>query len=202
MFFAAFVYSGDCSIAFDAVNQGEEEADADDVNLKLHFEAFADDDSVVKRNVGFLVHLFGVFVPPIDEAPYEYFISHVIDILLSIHDKRQFALLGEFSIRVESPHFSVMDDVADRMLFVKALIRLSDFCPYWCDHETMLRGSVRWVDDVFGPGVGNDLVAQFHREHAARVVAPWISVFMAFHPLDEVVANFNANLEYWETNSQ
>jgi hypothetical protein len=200
MFFAAFLYTGDCSLAFAALRQGEEEdiTTPDDLNLELHFDAFTDDESIVIRNVGFLIHLFGIFIPPVDEPPYQYFISHVSDILLSIHDKRQFALLGEFSVRVESPHFSVVSDIADRMLFVKALLRLSDFCPYWCDRDLMLHASARWSNDAFGNHADEILVATFHREHAAKIVAPWISTFMCFHPLEEIVANFNGNLEYWE----
>jgi hypothetical protein len=190
------------SIALDAVcHEDDDEIASDDLHLKLHFEAFTDDNSIVRRNVGFLTHLFGIFVTPVDEPTYRYFISHVGDILLSIDDNHQFALLGEFSVRVESPNFSVIGDVADRVLFMKALIKLSDFCPYWCEHALMLRSISRWTNDLFEPGE-TAAAAAFHRAHAAKIVAPWISVFLCFHPLDDLVTNFNANLRFLETSAR
>jgi hypothetical protein len=72
-----------------------------------------------------------------------------------------------------------------------ALLKLSDYSAYWAEHQAMVMATRR-----LNPGIGDEIAAEFHRVHASKIVAPWISVLLPFHPMDELVHSFNHNLSF------
>lgn len=167
--------------------------------LKLKMRAFQDHNSVISRNTDFILHMLAYFIPtPIEKAPLiEYFKETLTEIMIDVQDSKQFELLGEFSCRIESQYFSVMSDQNDRILFMKALIMLCHFCPYWSNVETMLKATERLNHSIFGTN-DNENIPEFHYEHSSKIVAPWVSIFMNFSPLDQIVNNLQANINYWK----
>ena len=160
-------------------------------------KAFQDQESIIERNIDFILNLFLIFIPtPKEKAPLvEQFMDMLTEIMIDVQDSKQFELLGEFSCRIESKYFSVSTDRDDRILFMKALIMLSHFCPYWSDVETMLKATERLNHSIFGTN-DNENIPEFHFEHSSKIVAPWVSVFMNFSPMDEVVNNLKININY------
>jgi hypothetical protein len=198
IFFAAFVRHTDCELAY-AQLEGLEENEEESNMLKTHFDTFTDEESAVDRNIAFILHLLNIFVPPVKDPLYVSFMGTVAELLASVQDKQQFDLLGEFSVRIESRDFSVLSNTRDRVLFMKALLRLSDFCFYWCRREVMEKMAGDVVREAFGQDeVDEALVAEFHLEHGRKIVWPWIQIFTNFDPLDELVDNFQRNMSWWE----
>ena len=227
LYMASFLYNTDSSVAFDAIeddeftqateevwtnrdNQGSDddintissnndEYDDDETNLKMYLTAFQDKQSAISRNVDFILSLLEIFVPTTSQSLQlvTYFKESLSEIMYDVQDSTQFELLGEFSSRVESSEFSVSSDPDDRLLFMKALIMLCHFCPYWSDVSTMVKATERLNFAVFGSN-DNENIAEFHYEHATKIVAPWISIFVNFAPMDQVLENFYTNINYWK----
>ncbi|OHT17180.1 hypothetical protein TRFO_41236 [Tritrichomonas foetus] len=183
-------------------NEDDDFSFDEEKNLKMHLTAFQDKKSAISRNIDFIINLLGIFLPTTSlDSPHihliDYFKESLSEIMVDVQDSMQFELLGEFSCRVESNEFSVSSDPDDRMLFMKALIMLCHYCPYWSDVSTMVKATERLNYAVFGSN-DNENIAEFHYEHASKIVAPWISVFMNFAQMEDVVENLDANINYWK----
>ena len=210
----AFLCNTDCSIVYDVADDSEFSEDTEKVwhsdasdgeqteessNIQMLFNILSDEDSAASRNVDFIIHLFKLIVPPVHDPLYEYVLSTVRVMLPAVQPTKQFDRLGEFSVRAESPSFSVLNTVDDRILFMESLLILGQFAPYWSDHNTMLSSCQRLTYSVLPPDTTDKTIAEFHFIHASKIVSPWISVFLHFDPLEQIVANFNANLRFWKS---
>ena len=219
IYFSAFVYDTDFTAVFnfdedDEFSESTEEiwhARSDDnssdsdsesnnqVNrLRLHISAFADYDSSLSRNVHLTLDLLREFLHKKDGDPVsDVFENTVSDILYSIDNHKQFDLLGEFSVRIESSEFSVTNNWHDRVLFMKALLKVCDFCQCYTLVDGSTEEQERWVQRIL---LHDQSAARlFHYEHAKFIVSPWLAQFIKFNPLPEVVHNFNKYLNYWST---
>lgn len=219
LFFAAFVNKTDCKIAFDNPDdsfsqstedpwdvsdetQSEMSSNEEMSNLQKHLTAFNDDESIIHRNIKLIFELLSEFIPDV-EHPSEikaYFVEIVTQILFALQDKKQFSLLGEFCIRVESPDFSVINvETGDKVLFMKSLIKLCDYSAYWSPIQLMEIATNRLSKQILMQS-SNDpqLVAIYHYELALKIVKPWISVFSNFNALEKVNKNINTTIYFWE----
>lgn len=211
---ATFLFNTDCSIAYEAAGDSDFSEDTEKVwhsdasdteqpetssDVHMLFNVLRDEESAVSRNTDFIIQLFRMCVPPVDDPIYEFVLSALGEILPAIHAKRQFALLGEFCVRAESPSFSVLDTVGDRILFMEALLKLGEYSAYWSDHDVMLKACQRLTYSVLPPDASDTTIAEFHYIHASKIVSPWISSFVRFDPLPQIVTNFNANLNFWKS---
>lgn len=217
LYFVAFVYHTDylvpCEISNDSytesigeflkVNFSNESYSEEEAvqALKFHMNVFNDDTSEITRNIQLVFDLFHEFIPKSNETDelVEYFISNVKELFYSVQNKKQFSLLNEFSTRIESPYFSVINEQNDKLLFMKSLFKLCDYCTYWCSKDIMVQAANRITDELFeDPTIDDSFIAEFHFEHASTIVSPWISVFINFNPLEEIVENFINNINYWK----
>jgi hypothetical protein len=110
-----------------------------------------------------------------------WFVRIVRELLRALDPARQFELLGEARVRFQSPEFSIVGDFADRMLFTKAILRLSAWFDYWD------------ADEVTVPERPLDL--RLRIEVAEKVVSPWIQLFAPFQPLEDLSAGVERALQ-------
>lgn len=219
IYFAAFVYDTDFTAVFDFdkddefsesteevwhdhSNENSSESDSESKaamnHLRLHMTAFNDDESILSRNVQLTLELFHEFIQINPNDPISSFVeTTVTDILFSIDNNKQFSLLGEFCVRSESSDFSVSNRLPDRILFMKALLKLCDFCQCYTRVDGSAEEQERWVQRIL---LNDDQSAapSFHYDHARLIVAPWISQFVKFDRLTEVVNNFDHYLTHWK----
>jgi hypothetical protein len=110
-----------------------------------------------------------------------WFVRIVRELLRALDPARQFELLGEARVRFQSPDFSIVGDFADRLLFTKAILRLSAWSEYWD------------ADEVVLPERPLDVKVRI--EVAEKVVSPWIQLFAQFQPLDDLTAGVEHTLQ-------
>lgn len=215
LYIAAFVANTDCTIIYDnlddSFSQSTEQMYSSDfsdssspdeavLDLKKHFTAFSDDESIITRNIQLILSLLSEFVPETETKDdlRNYFNQTLTDVLYSIQDKKQFELLGEFNIRVSSKDFFANDDISDRILFIKFLIKFCDYCMYWADVDIMIKSTERMSQSIFTQQDDPSFIAKFHYAHASKIVAPWISVVCQMLQDYTIRENFERNLQYLE----
>ena len=181
----------------DAAYQSEHDAM---VSIQKQNRVLTDDYFVVERNVEWVMSLLRVDVLLDPQDPVSgHFKSLVRELSFSLSDKMEFELLGEARVRVQSPRFSVQDDVDDRYLFMKCILKLCSYSAYLSKKEEMIKEIVasnihimtenELRDDVF--------VCAFHVEMASKIVRSWLSVFTNFNPLEDMVGNLEHTIKYW-----
>lgn len=184
--------------------------------LKQNEIIFRDEKSILLCNIQHIFDIFHEFIPepssdenqtindPKDKLLQQrlknikYFKESVQDILLSINERRQNELIGEFYVRAGSPSFNIFQNQDDLMLFMKSLLRLAILSPYWSPFDVMKKSTERMGNSIFSlqEAQNRRLIFLFHYEHASRVVAPWLDIFSKFGTLDEAVENFNNAFNY------
>jgi hypothetical protein len=142
---------------------------------------FADPELViVERTESFVSQFIG---GENHDSTKEWLVRVIRELQRGWDNETQFALLGLARIRFQSPDFSVIQDFKDRLLFMKALLRLCAFCDFWDPDEAALANLDR-----------DDIETKLKVEIARKVVWPWIRLFQTFNPLEELFAGLTKML--------
>ena len=168
---------------------------------EVYEKAFNDSYSITEDNIKTLYRIFIETVPVSEnDKIFHYFWKGIKKILFSHMYSKQFELLGEIRVRVQSHEFSVHTDYYDRLLFMKSILKLCDLCDYWSSEYIMLK-TLQIADNIFFSEEENKdklFIATFHYEFTSKMVLPWISLFTGFKQLDDITENGTKTLEYWE----
>ena len=123
----------------------------------------------------------------------DYLRETVRELLMSTDDKHVFDLIGEFALISESPEFSISDNYDHHQIFMKALVKLCDFSPYWAPNATMLKALE--AESTLGD-VSNSFRFNYEYVVASTIVSPLMNDFANITKMDEISNNFKENLEY------
>lgn len=214
LFFVAFVMEVrmDWS-SLRCVDDGQQEDSADPleyeavVSIQKQYKVLTDEYFVVERNVDWVMSLFrfDVLLDPQDDTLLSgpvcgHFRALVRELSFSLSDRMEFDLLGEARVRIQSPNFSVQDDIADRRMFMKWLLKLCGYCAYMSKKEDMKKELSELNLNMSESELNDDVfVCTFHAEMASKVVWPWLSIFTNFNPLEDLVANLENTIKYWNS---
>ncbi|OHT15122.1 hypothetical protein TRFO_14485 [Tritrichomonas foetus] len=132
------------------------------------------------------------------------FFTTVKKLIKKTQNKRQFNLLGELRIRIQSPEFTIIDDCYDRCLFMAGLLKISEFASYYENEYLMCFCLERMNEYIFNEKElkKSTMISEYHYEFASKIVAPWISLFTNFYPLEEQVKNIQNTIHYWKSKTE
>lgn len=194
LFFVAFtkdINTSKISEYFPNQNQDDEGS-----LIQKKYLIFNDKYSETERKLEYILSIFYKFIPRLND---QYFEENVRDIFYGIQNFNKNELFSTFHCRIQSPNFNVHSDILDKRLFIKAILCLCSYWPYFSSERLMLKSLKKLNSIIF-----NDLsqydepnfVPSYHYYFTEFFVKPWIELFDQFTPLTDLMNNVENTLSY------
>ena len=149
------------------------------------------------KTINNVLETFDQTVPGTGETR-EYLRETIKELLMSTDDKHVFDIIGEFSLISESPEFSITDNYDHHRIYMRALVKLCDFCPYWSSKDTMIKALQ--TENTLG-GVSLSFRSSYEYVVASKIVSPLLNDFTNIAKMDDISSNFKENLEYLKSSA-
>ena len=132
-----------------------------------------------------------------------YFLDFLSFLVEALDSKVCFEIMGLLRTRMEVSTFSVTHSKTDRLVFAANLIRLCQFCPYFCEQDEMLKGAEILACKFLSQSerTDEDFVAGFHFVTVRSIVRRLFDIFQTFKPMKEMDENLKASELYWAEKS-
>lgn len=108
-------------------------------------------------------------------------------------------IYGQLYHRIQSPDFSVSNNVKDMILFMKALLSFADFAPYLTEYEQNEKCLNEINKMIFTKEESENqrFVSYFHFEMTKNVVFPWLILMNSLSPIIEINNSIIKNVKFW-----
>lgn len=116
----------------------------------------------------------------------------VRQLLMAADDKHVFEVIGEFAVISESSEFNIVDNIDHHMIYMKALVKLCDFAPYWSPIEIM-KQALEAEDSFVGAATG--FKESYRYVVASKIVNPLLITFTNLIKMDDVSTSLSSNIE-------
>ena len=149
------------------------------------------------KAINHVLESFDQTVPGTGETR-DYLRETIKEILMATDDKHVFDIIGEFSLISESPEFSITDNYDHHRIYMRALVKLCDFCPYWLSKDTMIKALQ--IENTLGD-VSLSFRSNYEYVVASKIVSPLLNDFTNIAKMDDISINFKENLEYLKSSA-
>lgn len=152
---------------------------------------------------GFTEH-FQSYIDKIPNDPFFMYIQYmVLGLANNLDEKKQLDTLGQFRIRIEEKDFSTDNNIENRLLFMKVLLRFCLFSPYWSSVETM-EEIMKEAPSLMMPNLEQEIddiqfISSYQYYISTSIVYLWINVFQCLKiELTKIHENYDKILQFWK----
>ena len=153
--------------------------------------------SIIRRKLKILKKLLRKFLMTGDNEGYKYLKNLVFEIFESCDSSNHFEIFGEFKNRIESPEFSVTNDVNDKLLFMKFIFIFTDYSHFFCEPEDfdIVFDEVSQIIFTTDELENEYFIWDYHFEICDKLVAPFVTVLSSLCNVDILNEHLNRNLD-------